>query len=53
MQVYSFASSFYPQTVARGQRQASKVLPSAIHKVALNRIITLKLQGKTPYTKTD
>lgn len=53
MQVYPFAPPFYPQTVARGERQASKVLPSAIHKVALNRIITLKLQGKTPYTKTD
>ena len=41
------------QTVARESHGASKVLPPAIHKVALNRIITLKLQGKTPYTKTD
>lgn len=32
-----------PQTVARGLHCTSKVLPSTIHKVALNRIITLKL----------
>lgn len=44
---------FTPNSSKKIASSIKKVLLSAIHNVALNRIITLKLQGKTPYTKTD
>lgn len=46
IQVQLFVSPFYPKQL-QGDRMEhqSSILLLAIHKVALNRIITLKLQG--------
>lgn len=46
---FPFALSF-----PNGSRpEYCKYYTALFNKVVLNRIITLKLQGKTPYTKTD